>query len=642
MDVVTTMLGVLLEVPVAVVATVLAARMLGVRRSWAAIACAGLVGWVCGNLLEVALHDWHWSRASLSVPTVAYAIVFTMLAAVTFDFTAQPGSLARGERAGLFVMPRPLRDLHRRLGPYVRYREIIRIARANGLGLGRRPATPAALGAALRRTLEASGVVFVKLGQMASTREDLLPRPLTTELAKLQSQVEPAPPDAMRAALEDELGGSVDEVFGEFEWTPLGSASIAQTYAARLRTGEAVVVKVQRPGIEDDVRRDTAALLHLARLVERRTPEGNQFRVGALAEEFARSLRQELDFPREAANALDLSNAGSGSAPVRIPRIYSELSSGRVLVQERFTGVSVSRRRIAELGLDEAVIADRLIEAMVDQLLYGHFHADLHPGNVLLLDDGSLGLIDFGSTGRLHPSQRAALAQLFLAAMRRDAGALTDSVEQVTTVGVDVSRDALERALATYLGEHIAGDISMDAINDLVPLLAEFDIRLPSELTLLFRALVLLEGTVRTIAPGYAVLDGMTRALDARMPAATKLYKPDNPMLEQLFDELPRLERLPAQLDRIATMTARGELRARIALFSTERDARVIVTLVNRMVLGIVGGMIAIGSALLLLVEDGGGSDGTSLTRVFGFLGLALATALLLRVVAAVVRDGYN
>jgi ubiquinone biosynthesis protein len=643
----------ILEIPVAIVSTLLAVRLLGTRRSWVATTLAGTIGWSSGNLLQLALNDWDWDAPQLSIATVSFSVVFTMLAAVGLDLLARPGTLAHGEGAGLLVLPSPIRDLRRRLAPYARYRQIIRIARDNGLpvpGMRRRRQSRdhVPLEVALRATLEQCGVVFVKLGQMASTRDDLLPHQLRAELSKLQSAVEPLPREAMQAQLEAELGLAVDEVFAEFDWDPIGSASIAQAYAAQLKTGEPVVVKVQRPGIDDDVARDTTALLHLARAVERRTPQGRQFHVADIAEEFAHNLRQELDFPREAANAIDLAAATGAVSGVRIPYMYTQLLSPRVLVQERFEGKSVAHSdRIAELGLDAGELADRFVQTMATHMLsHGHFHADPHPGNVLLLDDGTLGLIDFGATGRLDPRQRTALLEMTMAAMRGDSAGLIDAIEQVAIIGADGTDAALERALARFLAENVGTGLGINAkaLNDLVPLLGTFDIRLPGELSVFFRALVLLDGTARTIRPGYSIVEGMSRLLDG----GTRAVEPaggtmQDQLVQGILQELPRLRRLPSQLDRIASLTARGELHARIALFSTEQDARVITTLVNRIVLGLGGALLFTGSSLLLMVgERVGSSVGTTLTRTFGYIGLALAAIMLLRVVAAIVREGYN
>ncbi len=598
------------------------------------------------------MSDWDWDAATLTVPVVVLSGIFTMLAALALDFLARPGTLARGERAGLLVLPRPFYEIRRRLAPFARYRQVLAIARKNGLivpGLLRasRNVGRAPMGVALRKTLEECGVAFIKVGQLASTRVDLLPADLRTELAKLQSGVAPEAREPMQEQLEKELGQPIDEVFDEFEWVPIGSASIAQAYSARLKTGEPVVVKIQRPDMDELVERDIAAIMHLALAVERRTPQGKDLHVSVVAEEFAASLRNELDFVREAANAIDLAAVTPPESGLRIPRIYSEHLTKRVMVQERFEGPKVGdAARLAELGVDPEELADRLVHTVVTHMFsHGHYHADPHPGNVLVLADGTLGLIDFGSTGRLDGRQRVALMEMTAAALRGDAAALLDSIEQVAHVGTNAREGGLERALDRLITENVqAGKpIDVNALNDILPLLATYDIQMPGEFSVVMRALVLLDGTARIISPGYSLLDGVTRMLDTAIPvSAPEGGTLQDQVMHEVMQELPRLRRLPAQIDRIASLTARGELRHQVALFATEDDARVISTLVNRVVLGMLGGLLFAGSALLLSVNEGGALGHTPLTRVFGYVGLGLSVSLVLRVVAAIIRDGYN
>lgn len=640
---------VLLEVPVAIATTIAALRLLGARRSWTAALAAGLVGWIAGNLMAYDLAGGRSGAVGVSGTTVVFGVLFTVLGALVLDFFARPGSLARGERAGLVRVPRPLRDLHRHFAPYVRYRELLALARANGLVQPmlrrRRRGDRPPFEVALRRTLEQAGVVFVKLGQVASTRADLVPDRVRDELSRLQSEAEAAPPEAMRQQIESELGAPVEQLFAEFDWMPIGRASIAQVYGARLPTGESVVVKVQRPGAEEVVRRDTAALLQLARVIER-TPQGRELHVSEVASEFVESLRQEMDFRREAANARMLATASRGSA--RVPHVYERLVTRRVLVEERFEGTPLSiGRRSAGGGIEDKELANRLVATMVTQIQSGVYHADPHPGNVVVLDDGTLGLIDFGAVGHLDRMQRSAVIQLTTAAFTGDATGMREAIQTLATVGDDVSDIDLERALAHLVSEHSADDVALNAgaLADMLPLLAAFNIHVPAELTTFVRALVVLDGTLAFIRPGYSVTNGIRELVDGgllRRTAARAVVGEE--LRRTLVAELPRLSKLPAHLDRIATLIARGELRTQVSLFSTERDARVVTTLVNRMVLVVAGGLLAIGSALLLALAPTAavGVHASSLTAPLGFLGLGAAAVLLLRVVAAVVREGYN
>jgi ubiquinone biosynthesis protein len=643
------LVGIALEIPVAIAITLVALRLLGVRRSWVAVITAGAGGWVAGNLLVLDRAGWNLDRFGVSIATVTSSAIFTVIVALGLDLMARPGTLARGDHAGLVVFPRPISEFRRRLEPYRRYRELLAVARRNGLvgGLGgwrhRPPLQGAALGLALRRTLEQSGLVFVKLGQVASTRADVLPAEIRQALSGLQTAVEPAPPEAMITVLQAELGGPPLEVFAEFDPQPVGTASIAHVYAARLKSGEPVVVKVQRPDLGSLVRRDLDALLRLARAVERHTPRGQQLHATELMAQFADSVTRELDFRIEGTNAATLAAATTDSG-VRIPRVYPHLSTRLVLVEERLSGVPVSHRdRIAELNLDPAELADRLVRTMIGHVLSGSYHADLHPGNVLVLDDGALGLVDFGSVGHLDARERSGLLQLTTAAMDADAAGVREALEMIATIGDDVDSGTFERGLAHLLSEGDALDGS--TLNELMSFLVSFDVHVPPELATFVRALVVLDGTVRLMSPDYRLVDGVGKVVAGQLwRRASRSTFGTGDVRSEIVRDLAHLRRLPAHLDRIATLASRGELRTRVTLFSTEADARVVTTLVNRVVLALVGGLLTVGAVVLLATSQTGQmpSASASVMQVFGMVGLGVAAVLLFRVVAAIVRDGGN
>ena len=312
-----------------------------------------------------------------------------------------------------------------------RYRELVRLARQNGFGPlpsagGRAERTARGTGVRIRRVLEEAGGVYVKLGQIASTRPDLVPPEICAELAGLQNQVAPEPVERVREALEEELGADVDTLFAEFDWEPLAAGSIGQTYRACLRTGEPVVVKVQRPGIEDVMERDLAALALLAGVAQRRTPFGQGVRSAEMLAQFASSLRAELDFRREAEAMSEMTALlGPGSA-VRVPKVYGELCTRRLLVQERFDGFTVADTATLDAsGIDRRALGEQLLRSTLEQVLrIGFFHADPHPGNIFAFADGTLGLIDFGAVGRLDPVQQSAVIDMLAALARRDASLL--------------------------------------------------------------------------------------------------------------------------------------------------------------------------------------------------------------------------
>ena len=315
-----------------------------------------------------------------------------------------------------------------------------------------------------------------------------------------------------------------------------------------------------------------------------------------------------------------------------------------MLVQERFDGVSVAdHEAMARSGIDRVGLADVLVATMTRHMLTdGHFHADPHPGNLMLLQSGELGLIDFGATGRLDPLQRAALLEMTLAVMKGDATALRDGLEQITIITPETSDVALERALGRFMADNIVegGTIGVQAFNDLARLLSTFRIDIPSELTTFFRALALLDGTVRTIEPGYSLIDGMRRLFEPRSFSPSPARSRRDQLLESLIGEVPRLRRLPGKLDRITTLASRGQLRVRVSLLSTEQDVEVLTRLVNRVLLGVIGSLLGLASAVLVALSSR--SSDRRVSVALGYVGLSIAAVLILRVVATIVRDGRN
>jgi ubiquinone biosynthesis protein len=312
-----------------------------------------------------------------------------------------------------------------------------------------------------------------------------------------------------------------------------------------------------------------------------------------------------------------------------------------VLVQERFAGRTVADAGAPEAaGADRAALADQLLRSMIDQVItLGFFHADPHPGNVFVLDDGRLGLIDFGATGRLDPIQQRAVADIMFAMVRRDVRLLRDGVERVASPVEIASSDELERALARLLVDHVRPDAVIDpaVMQQLVMTLAGFGLRLPTDVVLLSRALVTLDGTLRVLCPGRSLMAAFMELLQAK----------DDPLLDrkamirdELLTALPRLRKLPEQVDRVLSLTSRGEMRIRTLI--DEDSRRVLRTLVNRVLLAGIGAALLLVSAVLLVAPDAGPpvADRTGLYEIFGYGGLLAGVVLVLRVVAAVARDG--
>jgi ubiquinone biosynthesis protein len=489
--------------------------------------------------------------------------------------------------------------------------------------------------------------MFVKLGQVLSTRRDLLPASFIQELSHLQDRVAPEDPHKMRELLEAELGRPVRDAFAEIEWHPLAAASIGQAYRGRLHSGEEVVIKVQRPGIAEAVERDIQVLLQLAKTVESRAPWARDYNVGQFAQEFADRLREELDFRIEARNTMEIAANMSGTPELAIPAVHQELSSARVLVLEWLDGVSVRQTaEIEALGYDRAKLAEILLRTGVQQMLIdGVFHADPHPGNVMVLRDGRVGLIDFGAASRLDAMQQSSLREMMVAINRRDAALMRRGVLEVATLRRRFDDEQLERALARFMARRLGSGAVPNAamFNELLQIFFTFGVTLPPEFGTFFRALITLEGTLTTLSPGYLMIEATQKLAEEWARERMAPASLNEMARKEVISLAPVLRRLPVHLDRIATIIERRDLTARVSIFSEEADVRLLTRLVNRAILTALGGITGVVAVLFLNMQGGPPfAGGTTLFHFFGYATLFCSAVLVMRVVVAVLHDGLN
>lgn len=366
----------------------------------------------------------------------------------------------------------------------------------------------------LRRALIELGPAYVKLGQLLSTRADLVPPGYARELAKLQTRVTPVPFDAVRDIVESELGRPIDEVYDDFDRAPLAAASIGQVHAARHPAGdraEDVVVKVRRPDVAQLVEADLHLFERVARLVsvlsdrtrDRLDPEG-------LAQEFATALRRECDYRVEASVAERLGDLFHASGqPVHVPVIHRDATTGGVLTMEHVRGLRLDDvEGLRAAGLDPSVIAERFADAFMSMVFtFGLFHADPHPGNVFVQPDGSLTLIDFGKHGELDARLRAGLGRVLAALVLGDADALVDALEDLRVAGGDEDRAALRSELEVLVeryGSTPIGELQLGAaLGEVLAVVRRHRLRLPPDLMLLLATVVMCEGVAVTLDPDF-------------------------------------------------------------------------------------------------------------------------------------------
>lgn len=635
----------------------LASRLIDVPFNLPRLALAALVGAPLGSVGAILAYYGSFEAlnslepADLDQPAYVSLMLFAMAVGAMLAFVGLELLLPRGTRFRPVAMVREARNWFGRLG---RYRRILWILARHGLGgyvLGRREgiddtSVQRRLARSLVRSMEEAGVVFVKLGQVLATRRDLLPPVFVEELGRLHSEVAKVPFERIRECVEGELGRPLEEVFAAFDPEPLAAASIAQAHPARLHGGEEVVVKVQRPGIVPVVRRDLDIIRRLARRFDEYTDWGPAIGVLDLADRFAGALLEELDFEVEAANIAAVADATSASE-VRIPRVYEAYTGRRVLVMERLHGTQVGG---GDLSAEEAErIARVLLDCLLEQVLMsGIFHADPHPGNILVLDGGGVGLLDYGSVGRLDARTREALQMMLLAIDRGDAVLLTDTLLDVVDDPGEIDAERLRRSLGQFMARYLHGSTtaSMRMFTELLMLVTRFGLVLPAELAGVFRALATLEGTLVHLSPGFDTVAEAKRYAGARMSEQLGTGNLREMASAELIALLPTLRRLPRRLDRITDQLHKGRFTVQARLFAHPEDRRLLRSVVWRAVmtvLAVVTGFMSVG--LFNVTETQGVSwpelaTHTKALNLLAWVLLAATAMFVLRLLVDMVRDG--
>ncbi|MFW6597471.1 ABC1 kinase family protein [Propionibacteriaceae bacterium Y2011] len=531
-----------------------------------------------------------------------------------------------------------------------RYLAIIGILAKHGLAgylRPRRRVEPAArIARAVREAMTDAGVTYVKLGQMLATRPDLLPPPFVAELSTLHSAVPAEPWAAVAPVIEEELGRPIQQLFAEVDHDPMAAASVAQIHAARLIDGTEVVIKVQRPRARAQAMADLDILDRLAERLERTTGWGRSLRVRDLADGFADSLNEELDYRVELAN---MDAVAAASDAVRVPTPYPELSGRRVLVMERMQGtpLSAAGTEVAALSAGQrATMAQDLFTAVLRQIMVsGVFHADLHPGNIFVDRTGRLALLDFGSVGRLDRAARNALGSLLLATERGDAISATDALIELLERPAGLDDRRLEREvgqLVVRYGGGLGAGGSSRLFGDLINLVARHRFSIPPAVAAAFRALGALEGSLRLLSPDLDVV-ATARAEGQRMIAAQLEPEAMRTELEnQLAGWVPLLQRLPRRVNRITEQLEDGRLGVSVRLFERPTERAFLTGIVHQLILSVLAGALAL-SGVVLLVAPGGPMI-TSAIGVFPVLGATLllfAFVLGARVLVSIFRQEH-
>lgn len=361
----------------------------------------------------------------------------------------------------------------------------------------------------VRMALEELGPTFVKMGQVLSTRPDLIPVEFIDELSKLQDEVPPFPFVEAREIIEAELKSPIEDKFEKFDETPLAAASIGQVHRARLKEEEDVIVKVKRPGIRKIIEVDLEIMLHLAVLIERHVEEWGIYRPTKIVEEFSRTLGKEIDYTIEASNTERFARQFVGNPMVYVPRIFRELTTKRILTMEYVDGIKASKiDRLEKEGFDRKIIASRGADLMLEQVFkHGFFHADPHPGNVFILPDNVICYLDFGMMGRVDRYAREDFADFIYGYVSRDESKIADALLRIVDWDKEPDRRVLERDVADFVEAHLYKPLKElrieDLFHQLLELIRHHQLQLPPDIFLVVKALSQVEGLGLVMDPDF-------------------------------------------------------------------------------------------------------------------------------------------
>jgi ubiquinone biosynthesis protein len=475
----------------------------------------------------------------------------------------------------------------------------------------------------LAADLEKMGPTFIKLGQLLSTRPDLLPPPYIEALARLQDKIEPFSYEEVEHIVTEELGVRISKAFAQFSTEPLAAASLGQVHRATLRDGRQVVVKIQRPNIREQIIEDFSALAEIAGVLDRRTKIGKRYHFSGMVEEFHKTLLAELDYRREAGNLTLLADNLAEFERIVVPRPVPDYSAARVLTMDYIAGNKIDGvSPVVLLEADGDALAEELFRAYLKQIFVdGFFHADPHPGNVFLTDDGRVALLDLGMVDRIGPRLQEQLLQMVLAVSEGRADEVSDIAIKIgeTTDEFDEKKfrerveDVVARTQDRALGELQVGKVFLDMTKQA----GEVGIRMPQELTVLGKALLNLDGIGRVLAPEFdpstSIQRNSSKIMRQRM---VKSMSPGN-VYAGLLEMKDLVMRLPARVNKILDATASNKIGFKI---DTGIDAGGLMgglqTVANRITVGLVLAALIVGAAMLMNIP--------SRFTIFGYPGFAM------------------
>lgn len=595
------------------------------------------------NVINVATLLWVGSMLLISM---LFYLLFELFDPIAID---ENGVRIKGRKS---LIMRVIQQWRRQK----RLRQVVQIAVTNGITrtvkYARNRDNDRELAIALRDTLEQCGGIFIKFGQVLSTRKELFSPVFIDELEKLQQNVKPLTEEQVNAVLQANLAQPMEEVFSYFSQEPIAAASIGQVHKAVLRaTNEQVAVKLLRPDVKEIMRDDLSILVEFAQWVSSKSMWAENLGFRDLAVGFASSLMEEIDFQIEARNTQQVANVLRGSEyKVYIPKIYTQYSNSNILVMEYIDGKSVAQAETLyeHFQIDRHLLAKNLFHSFLEQaLVSGIFHADPHPGNIYITSrTGMLTMLDFGAVGRLAEKQQDGLKQFLIGIALNDANVVYEGITELVDNAMEVNEEEVEQAIGQVLlkisyAENVQTD---ELIYSIFSIVREFGLHFYPSVSTALRALVTLDGTLSIIDPKFAIFqearEFSSHYIEASMkrpfkePLAAK-----NRLEEELALILPMVRKIPRRMNRMFKKMESGKIILHHDVFSDKHNAMFVTQLFSRFVLLFVGITFGIISVALLAISQFMHTAYAIYLNTIAYVGLFLCAILLVRLSIQAIRD---